>query len=200
VYSQDLVRALWRLDKPTIAALNGVAIQLGLSLALACDFRIASSSASLGSGTLRFGLLPDEGGHWLLLQHLGLSRATEFLMRARVMSAAEALSIGLVNEVVEPDMLMERSMELAVELANGPQTALRLLKASLRAAVSTDLEAAHGDIATRAAISDHDPDVAEGLRAWKERRPARFNRRLESAGSGQEKRTWASADEAGDDG
>ena len=93
------------LDKPTVAALNGVAIQTGLSIALACDFRIASVDARLGGATLRFAFLPDEGGHWLLLQYLGLARATDFLLRKRIVDAAQALELGLVNEVVRHDTL-----------------------------------------------------------------------------------------------
>jgi 2-(1,2-epoxy-1,2-dihydrophenyl)acetyl-CoA isomerase len=69
------------LDKLTIAAINGVTIQTGLSLALACDFKIAATSARLGSATLRFGLLPDEGGQYLLMQHLGLAKTMDFIMR-----------------------------------------------------------------------------------------------------------------------
>ena len=88
------------LDKLTIAAINGFAIQTGFSFALACDFRHRRArSASLGSATLRFGLLPDEGGQWLLVQHLGVARTMDFLMRKRIVSADEALELGLVHEV-----------------------------------------------------------------------------------------------------
>ena len=81
--SQELNRTIRAIDKPTIAAINGVAIQTGFSLALACDFRIAAEEARMGSATLRFALLPDEGGQHLLLQHLGLAKTLDFLMRKR---------------------------------------------------------------------------------------------------------------------
>ena len=90
------------LDKITIAAVNGFAIQLGLSIALACDFAIAASSRTLGSATLRMGWQPDEGGHWLLVEHLGVKRALEFLLRKEIVAAEDASALGLVNEVV-PD-------------------------------------------------------------------------------------------------
>ena len=85
-YAQDPVRAIRRLDKLTIAAVNGYTIQLGLSIVLACDFAVAARSAQLGSATLRMGWQPDEGGHWLLVEHLGVKRALDFLMRKRMVS------------------------------------------------------------------------------------------------------------------
>ncbi|MDX1385018.1 MAG: enoyl-CoA hydratase/isomerase family protein, partial [Thermoanaerobaculia bacterium] len=115
VLSQPVNSAIRNLDKITIAAMNGVAIQTGFSLALACDFRIAARSARMGSATLRFALLPDEGGQYLLVQHLGLSRTLDFLMRKRIVEAEEALELGLVNEVVDDEGLMERALELARE-------------------------------------------------------------------------------------
>jgi 2-(1,2-epoxy-1,2-dihydrophenyl)acetyl-CoA isomerase len=178
-YSQELIRSILNLDKITIAAVNGVAIQMGLSIALACDFRIASTGARLGSATLRFGFLPDEGGHWLLLQHLGLARAIEFLMRKRIVAAEEALDLGLVSEVVAPEELMPAAMRLAEEMANGPQVAMRMLKRSLHNASAQTFEQAGDDIAAKTAVSDQHPDTSEGMAAYRERREPRFNQWLE---------------------
>ena len=108
--------------------MNGAAIQLGLSIVLACDFAVAARSARLGSATLRMGWQPDEGGHWLLVERLGVKRALDFLMRKRIVDGEEAAALGLVNEVVDDDVLLERTLELATELATGPQVAMRLLK------------------------------------------------------------------------
>jgi len=174
--SQSLNVAVRNLDKLTVAAINGFAIQTGLSLALACDFRIAASDARLGSATLRFGLLPDEGGQYLLVQLLGVARAMDFLVRKRIAGAAEALELGLVHEVVETGDLVERALELARELAEGPQVAMRLLKRSIYAAAELPMAQALEDIALRTAISDHHPDAREGARAFRERRPPVFNR------------------------
>jgi len=174
VLSQTLNLAVRNLDKLSIAAVNGVAIQTGLSLALSCDFRIASTEARLGSGTLRFGLMPDEGGHFLLLQMMGLPKTMDFLMRNRIVSGEAAAALGLVHEVVPPEQLMERALELARELAAGPQVAMRLLKRSIYLAAEQTFAHALEDIAARTAVSDHHPDAREGIAAFKEKRPARF--------------------------
>lgn len=173
--SQPLNAAVRSLDKLSIAAINGVAIQTGLSLALACDFRIAASDARLGSATLRYGLLPDEGGQFLLVQMMGVAKTIDFLMRKRIVSADEALRLGLVHEVVPPEQLMDRAMDLARELADGPQVAMRLLKRSVYNAAEQTFAHALDDIAAKTAVSDHHPDAREGLRAFREKRPPRFN-------------------------
>jgi len=173
--SQRVNSTIRNIDKLTIAAINGVAIQTGFSLALSCDFRIASSSARMGSATLRFGLLPDEGGQYLLVQLLGLSKALDFLMRKKIVSAEEALSLGLVNEVVAPEELEDAALEFARELANGPQVSMRLLKRSLYNAAELSWEQALDEIAAKTAISDHHPDAREGVSAFHEKREPKFN-------------------------
>ena len=178
--SQTLNLTVRNLDKLTIAAINGVAIQTGLSLALSCDFRIASTAARLGSATLRFGLLPDEGGQYLLVQFMGVARTMEFLMRKRIVRAEEALELGLVHEVVAPEQLMERTMALAQELAEGPQVSMRLLKRTIYNAAEMTFAHALDDIAAKTAISDHHADAAEGIRAFQEKRAATFNAWLEA--------------------
>jgi 2-(1,2-epoxy-1,2-dihydrophenyl)acetyl-CoA isomerase len=179
VISQALNTTVRNLDKLTIAALNGIAIQTGFSLALCCDFRIASREARLGSATLRFGLLPDEGGQYLLVRLLGLPGALDFLLRKRIATAEEALALGLVHEVVAPEQLMARTLELARELANGPQVAMRLLKRCLYNAAEMSWEHSLDDIAGKTAIVDHHPDAREGIAAFREKRAPRFNRWLQ---------------------
>jgi 2-(1,2-epoxy-1,2-dihydrophenyl)acetyl-CoA isomerase len=174
--SQPLNLAVRNLDKLTIAAVNGVAIQTGLSLALACDFRIASTEAKLGSATLRFGFLPDEGGQFLLVQLIGVAKTMDFLMRQRIVSAAEALELGLVHEVVAPAELLPRTMELARELAEGPQVAMRMLKRSIYNAAELTFPQALDEIAAKTAVSDHHADALEGIKAFQEKRRPRFNR------------------------
>ncbi|HEY7802205.1 MAG TPA: enoyl-CoA hydratase-related protein [Dehalococcoidia bacterium] len=177
--SQPLNVALRNFDKLTIAAINGVAIQTGFSLALSCDFRIASRDARMGSGTLRFALMPDEGGQFLLVQLLGVARAMDFMLRNRIVPAEEALALGLVHEVAAPDELQARAMGLARELANGPQVAMRLLKRSIYNAAETSFAQALDDIASRTAISDHHADAREGVAAFREKRTPKFNAWLE---------------------
>jgi 2-(1,2-epoxy-1,2-dihydrophenyl)acetyl-CoA isomerase len=172
--SQNLTRTVRALDKPTIAAIDGPAVQSGLSLALACDFRLAAPTAKLGSATLRMGFMPDEGGHFLIVQLLGVARAKDFLMRKRMVTGEEALALGLVNEVVPSDQLLDAAIALAEELAEGPQVALRLLKHAIDNAAELSFEQAAMDIAVRTGISDHHPDTKEGWKAFKERRKPRF--------------------------
>ena len=173
--SQPVNNAIRSLDKITIAAINGVAIQTGLSMALACDFRLASKDARLGSATLRFGLLPDEGGQYLLVQLMGVAKTMDFIMRKRIVSATEAFDLGLLHEVTEPDELLERAMSLARELANGPQVAMRMLKTTIYNASEMTWHQALDDIAAKTAVTDHHPDSREGVAAFRERREPQFN-------------------------
>ena len=177
--SQRVNTAIRGLDKLTIAAVNGVAIQTGFSLALSCDFRIAARGARMGSATLRFGLLPDEGGQYLLVQLMGVARTMDFLMKKKIVEADEALALGLVSEVVDSDELEARTMELATEFANGPQVSMRLLKRSVYNAAEMNWEQSLDEIAAKTGISDHHPDAREGVRAFHEKRPAKFNDWLE---------------------
>jgi 2-(1,2-epoxy-1,2-dihydrophenyl)acetyl-CoA isomerase len=180
--SQALNTTIREMDKITIAAINGIAIQTGFSLALACDFRIASSIARMGSGTLRFALLPDEGGQYLLVQHLGLARTMDFLMRKRIVPAIEALELGLVNEVVSPADLISAADRLARDMASGPQVAMRLLKRSIYNAADMNWLQALDDIAGKTAVTDHHPDAREGVASFKEKRKPQFNAWLDDAG------------------
>jgi 2-(1,2-epoxy-1,2-dihydrophenyl)acetyl-CoA isomerase len=173
--SQAVNRAVRDLDKLTVAAVNGFAIQTGLSLALACDFRLASTDAKLGSATLRFGLLPDEGGQWLLVQILGVARTMDFLMRKRIVSGDEAYELGLVHEVCAPEDLMPRTMYIARELADGPQVAMRMLKRSIYNAAELSFAQACDEIASKTAVTDWHADAKEGPTAFREKRAPRFN-------------------------
>jgi 2-(1,2-epoxy-1,2-dihydrophenyl)acetyl-CoA isomerase len=177
--SQALNTAVRNLDKLSIAAINGFAIQTGFSFALACDFRIASESAKMGSATLRFGLLPDEGGQWLLVQHLGVAKAMDFMMRKRIVDGETAHELGLVHEVVPDDSLMDAALELARELAEGPQVAMRMLKRSIHLAAELTWGQSLDEIAAKTAVTDHLPDAREGVAAFIEKRQAQFNGWLE---------------------
>ena len=182
--SQRVNTVLRGIDKLSIAAINGVAIQTGFSLALACDFRIAASGARMGSATLRFGLLPDEGGQYLLVQLLGVAQTMDFLMRKRIVEAEEALRLGLVHQVVAGDELESETMALATELANGPQVSMRLLKRSIYNAAELNWEQSLDEIAAKTGITDHHPDAGEGVRAFHEKRAPSFNAWLASQGEG----------------
>jgi 2-(1,2-epoxy-1,2-dihydrophenyl)acetyl-CoA isomerase len=173
--SQQVNVAIRNLDKLSIAAIGGIAVQTGFSLALACDFRIAGASARMGSATLRFGLLPDEGGQYLLVQHLGVAKAMDFLMRKRIVDADEAHALGLVHEVVPDEELPARAIAFAEELARGPQVSMRLLKRSIYNAAELSFEQSLDEIASKTAISDHHPDAREGGAAFAAKREPVFN-------------------------
>ncbi len=175
VLSQTLNTAIRSCDKISIAALNGVAIQTGMSMALSCDFRIAAESARLGSATLRFGLLPDEGGQYLLVQMIGVPKTLDFLINKKIANAEECLDLGLVHEVVPNDDLQTRAMAFATEIANGPQVATRLLKRSIYNAYDLSWEQSLDEIAAKTAVSDHHADAREGGLAFREKRTPDFN-------------------------
>ncbi len=179
VISQAVNTAVRNLDKLTIAAINGYAIQTGFSLALACDFRVAARSAKMGSATLRFGLLPDEGGQYLLVQHLGVAGAMDFMMRKRIVDGETAHQLGLVHEVVDDADLMGATLDLARELADGPQMAMRMLKRSIYLAAEQTWAHSLEDIAARTAVTDFHADAIEGGRAFLEKRTPSFNAALE---------------------
>ncbi|OAI39213.1 hypothetical protein AYO38_01745 [bacterium SCGC AG-212-C10] len=172
--SQLLLQTVRRLSKVTIASVNGFAIQSGLTLALACDFRVAAQSARMGSGTLRFAMQADEGGLYMLVQHIGVSRTMDFVLRKRIITAGQALELGLVHEVCPDDQLAEITRALAEELASGPQMALRMAKRGIYVAAEASLEQALEDIALRTAITDHHPDMAEGARAFRAKEKPNF--------------------------
>ena len=137
--------------------------------------RIAAESARLGSATLRFGLLPDEGGQYLLVQMMGVPKTLDFLINKKIATAEECLELGLVHEVVPNDDLETRAMAFATEIANGPQVATRLLKRSIYNAYDLSWEQSLDEIAAKTAVSDHHPDAREGGLAFREKRSPEFN-------------------------
>ena len=156
--SQTLNLAIRNCDKIAIAALNGVAIQTGMTMALACDFRVAAKS-QVGRATLRFGLLPDEGGQYLCVQLMGVAKSMDFFINKRIVDAEQALELGLVHEVVDDADLESRAMAMATDIANGPQVAQRLLKRSVYNAADMIFEQSLDEIAAKTAISDHHEDA-----------------------------------------
>ncbi len=125
--------------KPTIAAVNGVSVGAGLSLALACDIRIASDTARFSAIFIKRGLSADTGSTWFLPRLIGIERALEMLYTGRLVGAAEAEKIGLVSEVVAPDELMQRANALAQEIARGPTLAIEIDKRLAREGMQRNL-------------------------------------------------------------
>ncbi|MGZ3585705.1 MAG: enoyl-CoA hydratase-related protein [Candidatus Limnocylindrales bacterium] len=169
-----LILAIARLEKPVLAAVNGVAAGAGLSLALACDLRLASSAASFLCAFGRVGLVPDSGLSWFLPRLVGPGRAAEMVLTTEPVDAATAERIGLVNRVVAADALVAETQALAARLAAGPPIALGLAKRALARGQVTDLEAVLEYEAELQTAAGRSRDHAEGVAAFLEKRPARF--------------------------
>jgi 2-(1,2-epoxy-1,2-dihydrophenyl)acetyl-CoA isomerase len=172
-----VVVALYNLDKPVICAINGFAVNGGLTFALCADIRIAAASAKLGDTTARTGLLPDEGGAWLFQRLLGHEAAYRMVALSEVYPAQEALAKGLVSEVVDDDHLQARAFELATALAAGPPLALRATKTMMRRATSATLESSLGDAQQAVLWVGPSQDAQEGKAAFLAKRPAQFRGR-----------------------
>jgi enoyl-CoA hydratase/carnithine racemase len=169
-----LIRFLDRFDKPVIAAVNGAAVAGGLTLALACDFRIAAESAKLGDTSLKFALIPDEGGAYFFPRFMGLDKALKMSLLSEVYPARQALELGLVTEVVADDHLMTRARELAAQLAEGPPIAMRVTKRMMYKQRSMQLDNALEDAAMGTLVTNYTDDVKEGTAAFHEKRKPEF--------------------------
>jgi len=172
-----VIQALHRIDKPVIAMINGPAVAGGLTLALACDFRIASDSAKLGDTSGKFGLLPDEGGAWLFPRAMGLDRALKMTMLAEVYDAKTAFDLGLVTEVVPAGELEARTMAFARALAARAPLAVRLAKAMMVRGLTTSLDHSLSDAALSVMVANPTQDVREGVKAFFEKREPKFEGR-----------------------
>lgn len=174
---QAVVLMLRRLDKPSIAMVRGFAVAGGLTLALACDFRIAAESARLGDTSNKVGLLPDEGGAWLFPQFMGYDRALKMVLLSEIYPAAEAERLGLVTKVVADDVLEARTLEMAVALAGRAPLAVRLSKTMLARAASLSLDDSLVDAQMAVMIANPSADVREGVKAFFAKRQPEFEGR-----------------------
>ena len=168
------VLALRSLEKPVIAAVNGPAAGAGLSLACACDIRIAADSATFVPAFASIGLVPDSGGTLFVERLLGQARAFEWLASGRKLTAAEAHSWGLVSEVVEAEALAQHAAEAAGRLAAMPTRAIGMTKRLLEAAGSSGLEDQLEREAESQAVATRSEDFAEGVAAFLEKREPKF--------------------------
>ena len=169
-----VVSALHRMDKPTIAMVNGAAVAGGLTLACACDFRIASDSARFGDTSGKFALLPDEGGAWFFPRLMGLDRALKMTLLNEIYSAADAAKLGLVTEVVPASELKAKTLDFARAIAARGPLAVRLAKNMMRKGLDSSLENSLDDAALSVMISNPSQDVREGTKAFFEKRTPVF--------------------------
>ncbi len=170
----QVIRAMRDLPKPIVAAIDGACMGAGLSLALACDLRVASARAKLGAVFHRIGLTGDFGLLHLLPRTVGYARAVELVMTAEPVDAARAEAIGLVHRVFAVEQLDAEARALAARLADGPPVAMALSKAGLQRAADQDLAATLEWEASAQAICSRTDDAREGLAALAEKRPPHF--------------------------
>ena len=165
---QRLTSTMATTDLVTIAAVNGPAIGAGFDLVLGCDLRIGSTNARFAHTFSDLGILPGDGGAWLLPRVVGWQRAAELSFTARTIGAEEAAALDVLLEVVEPDLLLERASELATTIAAKPSHSIRLTKRLLRHARNTDLPAFLDMTAAYQAIAHADPSHREAVRRFLE--------------------------------
>jgi len=175
--SQRLIRTLWELEKPVIAAVNGVAAGLGAHLAFACDLVVAASDARFIEVFVRRGIAVDGGGAYLLPRLIGLAKAKELVFFGDDLTADDALRIGLINKVVPADGLHAAAREWATRLASGPTFAIGMSKRLLNRSLESDLETALDEEAMVQSLVTQSEDTKEGMLAFAERRQPAFKGR-----------------------
>jgi len=169
------IRLIRGLEKPVLAAVNGPCAGAGLSLAAACDIRIASDAATFVPGFIGIGLVPDSGGSWFIHRLLGFARAFEWMTSNRKLTAAEAHAWGLVSEVVEAEQFAARAAELAAAYAEQPTRGIGLTKRLFDHAYDASLDEQLELEAELQQAATGTADFAEGVAAFLEKRPPRFS-------------------------
>jgi len=171
---QPLIECITRMEKPVIAAVNGAAAGVGMSLALACDFMVMAEDAYLMSSFVNMGLIPDAGGSWFLVRRLGYGRALEVMMEAQKLSAERCLDLGVSNRTVPVEQLRSEATEWAARLASRAPLSLALTKRLARLALTNGLSEAMTIEAEMQTFLASSGDAREAIAAFAEKRPPRF--------------------------
>ncbi len=174
VYGNSVFMAIENSPKPVIAAINGFALGGGNELALSCDMRIASSKAKFGQPEVGLGITPGFGGTQRLPRTVGKAKAMELILTGKTIKADEALSIGLVNKVVEPEALMDEAMALAEAICANAQIAVRQSKACINRGLQTDIATGVSFEAEAFGLCFATEDQKEGMTAFVEKREKNF--------------------------
>ncbi|KZE44623.1 enoyl-CoA hydratase [Brevibacillus parabrevis] len=172
-----MILQMHKTEKPIVAAVNGVAAGAGMSVALACDIRLASEKASFVNAFVGIGLVPDSGGCYFLPRIVGIGKALELAMTGEKVSAQEALSIGLVNQVYPAESFMEDALAYARKLAVLPTRAIGLIKRAMYKGLEMGLEETLAYEAYSQEAAGSTADHKEGVAAFMEKRAPRFTGR-----------------------
>lgn len=170
----SIFRKIELIEKPIIAAVNGAALGGGCELAISCDIRIASKKAKFGQPEVKLGIIPGFAGTQRLAKVVGISKAKELIYTGDMIEAQEALNIGLVNKVVEPENLMEEAINMATKIANNAQIAIRFAKASINKSIETNIETGMEIENYLFAMCFDSRDQKEGMNAFLEKRVPLF--------------------------
>jgi len=174
---QRIPLLLSEIDKPVIAAVNGVAAGAGLDLALMCDIRFAAESATFAEVYTKLGLLPGGGGAYFLPRLVGVAKALEMFWACEFVDAREALNIGLVNRVHPDAELMSATYEFARKVAEAPPLSVRLIKRAVYSGLTTDLRTSLDLVSSHLSIARTSRDNAEALTAFREKRKGNYEGR-----------------------
>ena len=174
---QSPAKTLQDVDKPVIAAINGVATGGGLDVALMCDIRVAARGARMGETYSRIGLIPGGGGAFYLPRILGTAKALELLWTGDLIDAEEALRIGLVSYVYPADEFMDRTYAFARRIADAPPLSVRFIKRTVYQAMETDLRTSLDTISSHLTVVRASEDHIEGIAALREKRKPVFKGR-----------------------
>lgn len=171
---QRIPRAMASLDVPIIAAVNGPAVGAGCDLATMCDIRIASTKAKFAESFIKLGIIPGDGGAWFLPRAVGYSNACKMAFTGDMIGAEDALRMGLVSDVVEPEQLLPEALELAQRIASNPPHAIRLTKQLMSASKDSGMDELLEMSAAYQALCHAEPDHAEAVNAFFEKRPGDY--------------------------
>ncbi|MBO1003186.1 enoyl-CoA hydratase-related protein [Pseudogracilibacillus auburnensis] len=174
ISAQTVCNKISQCLKPVIAAINGFALGGGCEIALACDIRYSSENAKLGQPEINLGIIPAAGGTQRLARLVGMGMAKELIFTGKLISAEEALRIGLVDKVVKHEELMDKAKELAEEIVSKPPLAVQMAKRAINIGVSTDLNTGLSYELAAQSILYGTEDKAEGTSAFLEKRKAKF--------------------------
>jgi len=172
---QRIPRAFAALEVPVIAAVNGAAIGAGCDLACMCDIRIATAGAMFAESFVKMGLVPGDGGAWLLTRIIGAAKASELALTGDMLSAADALRLGLISDIVAPEELLRKAHEIAAKIAANSPIAVRMTKRLLREAATGTLESVLHLSAAMQAIAHATNDHKEAVMAFIEKRDPCFS-------------------------